>query len=117
MRPAAAALAVLFLAAGGCAHRPTPPAAWLWDLPVYPGATLAGKSAAAASFVLYRTGDSLDDVYAWYLAELPQGTPHAYSSAKHQATFALFDAHAQRSVHLQSAGSSTAIVLTRVIGR
>ena len=83
-----------------------------WGLPVYPRASAAGASTAKASFALYSTKDRFDDVYAWYEAELPPGTPHAYSSARGQATFALFDARSQRTVHLETRGSTTTIMLT-----
>ncbi len=113
-RLAAVLTAACVIAAAGCAHRLAPPAGYQWDMPVYPGAKVEGKSAAKASFVLYRTPDTIDDVYAWYVAQLPQGTAHAYSPEKHQATFALFDARARRTVHIQSDGSSTAIILTKL---
>jgi hypothetical protein len=108
--------AFVFLAATGCAHRLRAPSGWQWGIPVYPDAELQGKSTAKASFFLYRTTDSIDDVYAWYVAELPPGTPHAYSAAKHQATLALFDPQSQRTVHIQQEGPSTAILLTKLNG-
>jgi len=114
MRATVALAAACVIAAAGCAHRLAAPAGYVWDLPVYPGAKVEGKSAAKASFVLYRTPDGIDDVYAWYVAQLPQGTPHAYSPEKHQATFALFDARSRRTVHIQSDGSATAIILTKL---
>jgi hypothetical protein len=82
---------------------------------VYPGATLAGKSLSKASFVIYRTKDPLGHVYDWYVAELPSGTPAAFSASKGEATFALFDTRARRSVHLQTEGSSTVILLTDLV--
>jgi hypothetical protein len=114
MRAAAALAAAFVIAIAGCAHHLAAPAGYVWDLPVYPGAKIEGKSAAKASFVLYRTPDAIDDVYAWYVAQLPQGTPHAYSPEKHQATFALFDARSRRTVHIQANGSATAIILTKL---
>lgn len=113
-----AALAAIALALCGCAHahrRPAAPSNWQWGMPVYPGARLAGKSVSTASFVLYRTQASLGDVYDWYVAELPAGTPHAFSASKRQATFALFDARARRTVHIEAEGSSTVILLTDLL--
>jgi hypothetical protein len=117
IRSGAALLAALaFLTAVGCAHRLRPPSSWQWGMPVYPGAVLQGKSTAKGSFFLYRTTDSIDEVYAWYVAELPPGTPHAYSAVKRQATLALFDPRSQRTVHIQQEESSTAILLTKLNG-
>jgi len=113
-RTAAALAAACVTLSGGCAHRLAAPAGHQWDMPVYPGAKFEGKSDAKASFVLYRTNDTIDDVYAWYVAQLPQGTPHAYSPEKHEATFALFDARSRRTVHIQRDGSSTDIILTKL---
>jgi len=113
-RSAAAFAAAWCIVAGGCAHRLAAPAGQQWDMPVYPGAKVEGKSAAKASFVLYRTTDAIDGVYDWYVAQLPAGTPHAYSPEKHEATFALFDARSRRTVHIQSDGSSTDIILTKL---
>lgn len=104
----------IVIAASACAHRLAAPAAWQWGMPVYPGSTLQGKSSAKASFVLYSTRDPLDDVYAWYLAQLPSGTPHAFSEQKQQGTFALFDAHGRRTVHVEREGATTAIMLTNL---
>lgn len=84
-------------------------------MPVYPNATLVGKSTAQGSFFLYRTADSLDDVYAWYVDELPPATPRVLSVTKKQATFALFDRHGSRTVHLQTESTSTtSILLTKI---
>src|ERR1700730_6007190 len=109
------ALLLGVIAAAGCGHKPAAPSGYLWNLPVYPNAAIAGKSTAKASFVLYRTPDSLDDVYNWYVAQLPRDTPHAYSALKQQATFALFDAHARRTVHIKREGASTVIFLTKLM--
>jgi len=84
-------------------------------MPVYPRATALGASSANASIALYQTRDRFDDVYAWYEKELPAGTPRAYSAAKGQATFALFDANTQRTVHIAAQSSGTMIALTRLI--
>ena len=114
MRRRAALLIGFACIIAACSHRPQPPTAWQWGLPVYPNAALQGKSAAKASFVLYRTSDSLDAVYRWYLDVLPKDTPHAYSALKQQATFALFNARARRTVHIEREGSSTVILLTNL---
>jgi hypothetical protein len=68
----------------------------------------------AASLALYRSSDSVEAVYHWYLARLPARTPHVYDAAKSQATFAFFDARSRRTIHLQAAGGGTSILLTRV---
>jgi hypothetical protein len=107
-----AALAAIALAAAGCSHRLEPPSSTRWGLPVYPRASAQGVSSSTASFALYSTSDRFDDVYAWYESELPPGTPHAYSSARSEATFALFDARSQRTVHLETHGATTTIMLT-----
>ena len=114
MRLRAALLTASLIIAGACAHHLAAPAGWSWGLPIYPGATLQGASTSKAAFVLYRTQDSLADVDQWYAAQLPRGTPHAFSATSQQATFALFDAHTRRTVHVQREGSSTAILLTDV---
>jgi hypothetical protein len=100
------------LSIAGCGHQLKAPSSMRWGLPVYPGSVIVGSTNAKASFAVYSTPDSLDTVYAWYIAELPPQTPHAYSSAKHQATFALFDARARRTVHLEDRGAATAILFT-----
>lgn len=84
-----------------------------WGLPVYPRASFEGVSRSNASMAIYRTADKLDDVDAWYAAELPRGTMHAVSAAC-CATFAIFDAHERRTVHLESDGRTTTILLTDV---
>ena len=114
MRVGRAALAALTLVCASCARRPDPPTAWQWGIPVYPHATVIGSTRAAASFVLYRTGDAVADVDAWYAAELPKGTQHAYDAAGQQSTFAVFDAGARRTVHVQREGSATAILVTKL---
>lgn len=114
MRPAAMLAVACVVAVAGCAHRFAPPAGYQWDMPVYPNAKFEGKSTAKASFVLYRTNDAIGDVDAWYAAQLPKDTPHAYSPEKHQATFALFDARSRRTVHIQTDGASTDIILTKL---
>jgi len=108
------AAAALAIAAASCAHRLAPPAGYEWGLPVYPGAKMTGSSVAKESFAIYRTNDAIDDVDAWYRSQLPPSTPHNYDAAKRLSTFAIFDAHAQRSVHLQSDGSTTTITLTKL---
>ena len=113
---AALLVALVLLAPNDCAPRLRAPSGWQWHMPVYPGATLQGKSTAKASFFLYRTADAIDDVYGWYLAQMPPGTPHAYSAAKHEATFALFDPRSRRTVHIERNGSSTMILLTNLAG-
>jgi hypothetical protein len=112
MRRWAAAAAIAALVAGACAAHPKTPPSTRWGLPVYPGAVIVGSSSAKASFAIYQTKDPLDTVYAWYVAELPPQTPHAYSGAKRQATFALFDARSRRTVHLEARGSATSILFT-----
>ena len=111
---AVASAVATVVAMSGCSHHLVQPASWQWGMPVYPNASPQGKSAGNASFVLYRTRDSVDEVYGWYLAQLPKDTPHAYSAEKRQATFALFDARRRRTVHIQGEGSATAIFLTEL---
>jgi hypothetical protein len=110
MRRAVALAAALAVA--GCAHHLRPPSSSRWGLPVYPGASFDGASTSKASVAIYSTSDRLDDVDAWYAAELPPGTMHAKSESKREATFALFDARSQRTVHLLSDGRTTMIQLT-----
>ncbi len=111
MRRAVALAAALAIAAG-CAHHLRPPSSSRGGLPVDPGASFDGASTAKASVAIYSTSDRIDDVDAWYAAELPPGTMHAKSESKREATFALFDARSQRTVHLRSDGRTTMIQLT-----
>jgi hypothetical protein len=75
VKPAfAAVMAAMAVALSSCAHRAGPPARWQWGMPVYPNASVHGTSSGKASFVLYRTEDSVEDVYRWYIAQLPAGT-------------------------------------------
>jgi hypothetical protein len=111
IRLAAAAAAALCLAA--CAPHLLPPASMRWGLPVYPRASFEGASQAGASVAIYRTADKIEDVDAWYAAELPRGTMHAVSAGR-SSTFALFGPRERRTVHLQSDGRTTTILLTEV---
>ena len=111
---ACVATAALIVAVASCAHRIAAPAGYEWGLPVYPGAKMTGNSVAKESFAIYKTNDAIDDVDAWYQTQLPPSTPHNYDAAKRLSTFAIFDAHAQRSVHLQSDGTTTTITLTKL---
>ena len=95
-----------------CSHAQPRPAGHQWGLPVYPGAVVVGKSTAKASFVLYRTGDPVSSVDAWYAAELPHTASHAYDAAHDRSTFALFGARDRRTVHIERDGDHTAIMLT-----
>jgi hypothetical protein len=104
------ALAVALCAA--CAPARRAPAGYQWGLPVYPGAVVVGKSSAKASFVLYRTADPVETVDAWYVAELPTSASHAYDIAHDRSTFALFDPHDRKTIHVEREGSATAIMLT-----
>lgn len=108
------ALACALVFAAACAPTHHPPAGYQWGLPVYPGAVAAGRSAAKASFVLYRTDDPVRTVDAWYAAELPSRASHAYDVAHDRSTFALFDPHDRKTVHIEREGSSTAILLTNL---
>ena len=86
-------------------------------MPVYPGAALTARpsqQSPAASLAVYRSSDSVDAVYQWYLRRLPARTPHAYDAATSQATFAFFDARERRTIHLQADHGGTSILLTRV---
>ena len=107
-------LALLVALSAACAPSLRPPAGLKWGLPVYPGAVVAGKASSKASFVLYRTGDPVETVDAWYAAELPKGAAHAYDAAHDRSTFALFYPHSRRTVHIEREGSSTAILLTNL---
>ena len=98
----------------GCAPARRAPAGYQWGLPVYPGAVVVGKSSAKASFVLYRTDDAVESVDAWYTAELPTSATHAYDLAHDRSTFALFDAHDRKTIHIEREGSATAIMLTEL---
>jgi hypothetical protein len=113
VRAAAFAIAGTIVATA-CAHAPDPPAGYRWGMPVYPHAAAAGSNTAKASFVLYRTGDPVAAVDAWYAAELPPGTQHAYDAKRGQATFALFDRAGRRTVHIEREGASTVIEITRI---
>ncbi|HET9341987.1 MAG TPA: hypothetical protein VFO25_03580 [Candidatus Eremiobacteraceae bacterium] len=108
----ATGLAVLIALSAACAPSLRAPAGHQWGLPVYPGAVVTGKSSSKASFVLYRTDDPVETVDAWYAAELPKSASHAYDAAHDRSTFALFDPHSRRTVHIEREGSSTAILLT-----
>lgn len=108
----AASLALLLAFSAACAPPHRAPAGHVWGLPVYPGAVVVGKSSARASFVLYRTGDPVETVDAWYAVELPSTASHAYDATHDRSTFALFDPHNRRTVHIEREGSSTAILLT-----
>lgn len=88
------------------------PAGYQWGLPVYPGSAIVGKSSAKASFVLYRTDDPVETVDAWYVAELPTSASHAYDLAHDRSTFALFEPHDRKTIHIEREGSATAIMLT-----
>jgi len=105
---------VLACLIAGCAGGHKPPAGYEWGLPVYPGAVVDGKGAARASFALYHTRDAVEAVDRWYAAELPAGTPHANDVARQTSTFAIFDAHSRRTVHIEREGSTTAIMLTKL---
>jgi hypothetical protein len=105
-------LALSIALSAACAPSLHAPVGYQWGLPVYPGAVVAGKSSARASFVLYRTDDPVETVDAWYAAELPKNAAHAYDAAHDRATFALFDPRSRRTVHIEREGSSTAILLT-----
>jgi len=107
-------LALLIALSAACAPSLHAPAGYQWGLPVYPGAVVTGKSSSKASFVLYRTGDPVETVDAWYAAELPKNAAHAYDAAHDRSTFALFDPHSRRTVHIEREGSSTAILLTNL---
>ena len=104
--------AILACALVACSHAPPRPAGYQWGLPVYPGATVAGRSTAKASFVLYRTDDDVAMVDAWYVAELPKNASHAYDAVQGRSTLALFDARGRRTVHIERHGSVTSIMLT-----
>jgi hypothetical protein len=113
-RTAAALAATAVLLASACARQPAPPVnANALGLPVFPGSSLESKSAVGtSSFALYRSSSGVEVVYRWYLLRFPQGTPHAYSAAKRQATFALFGKPYRRTIHLQPSGDGTSIMLT-----
>ncbi|HYK53057.1 MAG TPA: hypothetical protein VEV38_05965 [Candidatus Eremiobacteraceae bacterium] len=104
------ALAIALCAACSPARRP--PAGYQWGLPVYPGAVVVGKTSAKASFVLYRTDDPVETVDAWYVAKLPTSVSHAYDLAHDRSTFAVFDAHDRKTIHIEREGSATAILIT-----
>ena len=107
-----AVLAFAIALSAGCAPAHPAPTGYQWGLPVYPGAVVVGKSSAKASFVLYRTDDPVETVDAWYVAELPASASHAYDLAHDRSTFALFDAHDRKTIHIEREGSATAIMLT-----
>lgn len=104
----------LACASAGCSKPHLAPAGQKWGLPIYPHASVIGTSAATASFVLYRTADDVSTVDAWYAVELPRGVSHAYDAARGRSTFALFDPHDRRTVHIEREGSYTAIMLTEL---
>jgi hypothetical protein len=112
-RVAAFAVAAAIVTAA-CAHAPDPPAGYRWGIPIYPRAAAAGSETSKASFVIYKTDDPVDAVDAWYAAELPRGTQHAYDAERRQATFALFDRDGRRTVHIEREGASTIIEITRL---
>lgn len=115
-RAAAFAMGCVLLGAA-CASHADAPAGFEWGLPVYPHTTLVGKNASKASFALYHTTDSVETVTAWYESQLPGDAQRAVDTARDQATFALFDKHSRRTVHIQREGSTTSILLTKLITR
>jgi len=103
------------LLASACTSRADAPAGFEWGLPVYPRATLAGNTASKASFALYHTADPVQTVAAWYASELPANAQRAIDEKREQATFALYDKHSRRTVHIQREGSTTSILLTKLV--
>ena len=117
-RSTAAAFALgSMLLASGCASRADSPAGFEWGLPVYPHTSLVAKNASKASFALYHTSDSVKTVTAWYESQLPGDAQRAIDTHREQATFALFDKGSRRTVHIQREGSTTSILLTKLITR
>jgi len=109
-----ASVACALALAAACGPARLPPAGYQWGVPIYPGAAAVGRSAAKASFILYRTDDPVRTVDAWYAAELPSRASHAYDVAHDRSTFALFDAHDRRTIHIEREGSTTSILLTNL---
>lgn len=108
-------LTIALMVSAACTPARRAPMNYQWGMPVYPGAIVAGTSAAKASFVLYRTGDSVEAVDAWYAAELPAHTSHAVDIAHDRSTFALFAPHDRKAVHIEREGAATTILLTRLL--
>ena len=114
MRRAAFAAAGTALVLFACWRTAAPPSTWKWGIPVYPHASLAGSTNAAASFVLYHTSDAVDVVDGWYARYLPARAQHVYDKARQESTFAIFDDTESRTVHIQREDAVTTILVTKV---